>query len=181
MLTRLLDALRGRPGGPPAARAGAGSGAPAGGRAGGLAAPPAYPPLPPEPALPHPSAMADVWRQQLARTTIALRERYPADADPHARAARSHAERLLVKVAVDLDMVVRQPAPAAQEALAVAGDPQCELAALVRVVERDPAVTRGLMRHASSVMFAASARRPRWTTPCGGSAPRACRWPCWPG
>ncbi len=156
MLTRLIDALRGRPtGGPPEAHAGSGSGAGAGGRA-AVPAAPAFPPLPPEPALPHPSAMADLWRQQLARTTIALRERYPAGNDPHARAARGHAERLLVKVAVDLDMVVRQPPPAAQEALAVAGDPQCELPALVRVLERDPAVTRGLMRHASSVMFAAS-------------------------
>jgi hypothetical protein len=154
MLTRLIDALRGRPtGGPPEARAESGGGAVA--RAAGHA-PLALPPLPPESTLPHPSAMADLWRQQLARTTIALRERYPAGDDPHARAARGHAERLLVKVAVDLDMVVRQPPPAAQEALAVAGDPQCELPALVRVLERDPAVTRGLMRHASSVMFAAS-------------------------
>jgi hypothetical protein len=68
----------------------------------------------------------------------------------------AHAEQLLVRIAVDLDMVVRQPPPAAQEALAVAGDPHCDLPALLRVVERDPAVTRGLMRHASSVMFAAA-------------------------
>jgi HD-like signal output (HDOD) protein len=101
--------------------------------------------------------MVDEWRQQVARTVLALREQHPAPADAGGRTARVHAERLLVRIAVDLDMVVRQPPPAAQEALAVAGDPDCDLPALLRVVERDPAVTRGLMRHASSVMFAGSA------------------------
>jgi hypothetical protein len=153
MLTRLLDALRGRT--PASAGAAVVPGAPERGdvdreKTSGMGMGALAPELP----LPHPSAMADAWRQRLARATIALRERHPVEGGPAERAARVHAERLLVKIAVDLDMVVRQPPPAAQEALAVAGDPQCELPALLRVIERDPAVTRGLMRHASSVMFA---------------------------
>lgn len=152
MLTRLFDVLRGLT--PPSAAPAVEPGGRA--RAGAERGGPPVGALAPEPPLPHPSVMADAWRQQLARTTIALRERHPPAGDPAERAARVHAERLLVKIAVDLDMVVRQPPPAAREALAVAGDPQCELPALVRVVERDPAVTRGLMRHASSVMFAAA-------------------------
>jgi hypothetical protein len=112
------------------------------------------PAAPPEAPLAHPSEMVDAFRQQVARTALALREQHPEPADAGGRAARAHAERMLAKIAVDLDMVVRQPPPAAREALAVAGDPECELPALLRVIERDPAVTRGLMRHASSVMFA---------------------------
>ena len=162
MLTRLLNALRGRAA-DGRAEASDESGVP---RAAGAAAPcgagwgmdalPLGRQLPPEGALPHPSIMVDAWRQQVARTALALREQHPAPADAGGRTARAHAERLLVAIAVDLDIVVRQPPPAAQEALAVAGDPGCELPALLRVVERDPAVTRGLMRHASSAMFAAA-------------------------
>jgi HD-like signal output (HDOD) protein len=161
MLTRFLNALRGRPtdGGADAGGAGGGAGAGAGGThaAGADAGAPRAAGSAPEPPLPHPSLMVDEWRQQVARTVLALREQHPAPADAGGRTARVHAERLLVRIAVDLDMVVRQPPPAAQEALAVAGDPDCDLPALLRVVERDPAVTRGLMRHASSVMFAGSA------------------------
>jgi HD-like signal output (HDOD) protein len=170
MLTRFLNALRGRPtdgdadasdedgGGADVARASRAAPADAA-AARRAAAPPArdtatFPALPPEAPLAHPSEMVDVFRQQVARTALALREQHPEPADAGARAARAHAERMLAKIAVDLDMVVRQPPPAAREALAVAGDPECELPALLRVIERDPAVTRGLMRHASSVMFA---------------------------
>jgi HD-like signal output (HDOD) protein len=153
MLTRFLNALRGRPSDGPADASEAET-------AGSTRVPTPGPPGPPgpvpEPALPHPSIMVDTWRQQVARTALALREQHPTPADPGSRSARTHAERLLVRIAVDLDMVVRQPPPAAQEALAVAGNPNCELPALLRVVERDPAVTRGLMRHASSAIFAAA-------------------------
>ena len=100
-------------------------------------------------ALPHPSAMIDGWRQQVARAAIALRSTYCTGP------ARTHAERLLLRLAVDQEMVVRQPPPAAQEALAVATDPACELSRLVHIVERDPTLTRGLMRHASSALLGA--------------------------
>jgi HD-like signal output (HDOD) protein len=161
MLTRLFDALRRRPtAGGAAARAARGEAAGAAAseeasEAARGAAPPAVT-RSREAPLPHPSFMIDAWRQEVARTAIALRERHPAPDDAGGRAARVHAETLLVRITADLDVVIRQPPPAAQEALAVAGDPRCELPALVRVVERDPAVARGLMRHASSVVVAAS-------------------------
>jgi HD-like signal output (HDOD) protein len=149
MLTRLLNTLRGRPSDGVADASGPGA---SGSGEGGTLAPPGAR----EPALPHPSLLIDTWRQQVARTALALRDRHPLPDDAGNRAARAQAERLLVKVGVDLDLVIRQPPPAAQEALAVAGDPRCDLPALVRVVERDPAVTRALMRHASSVLFASA-------------------------
>jgi HD-like signal output (HDOD) protein len=160
MLTRLLHAVRGRPSGgrapafpPPGGAADGGRRAPAEALPAGALSAGA---LPAEAPLPHPSLMIDGWRRQVARTVIALCERHPASADAGERSARARAERLLVQVAADVDLVVRQPPPAAQEALAVAGDPRCELPALVRVVERDPALARGLMRHASSAVFAAA-------------------------
>ncbi len=107
-----------------------------------------------DPILPHPSAMLEMWRQDVARAAIALHERHRTHADAR---TRTHAERLLLKLALDHDMVVRQPPPAAQEALAVAGAPDCDLPRLVQVIERDPTLTRGLMRHASSATFAAAA------------------------
>ncbi|GJG85865.1 hypothetical protein tb265_10460 [Gemmatimonadetes bacterium T265] len=153
MLTRLLDALRGQSDDRPPG-------------ADGVAAAPVPPPgariglatttgggAPRDPILPHPAVMCERWRQEVARAAVGLRERYQADADPR---TRGHAERLLLTLAFDHDMVVRQPAPAAREALTVAGDPDCELPRLVQVIERDPTLTRGLMRHASSAMFAAA-------------------------
>lgn len=101
-------------------------------------------------ALPHAGELADEWRAQVARAGLALRDRFPA-----MDAQREHAEQLLVRLGVDLDMVVQQPPAAAQQALAVAGDPGCELPALVAAVERDPALVRGLMRHASSALHGA--------------------------
>jgi HD-like signal output (HDOD) protein len=98
--------------------------------------------------LPPAAELIDVWRQDVARVCIELREAYPVG-DAH----RSHAERLLVKLAVDLEVVVRQPSHAAQEAFSVAGDPGCELGALVRLVERDPVLARGLLRHAASALY----------------------------
>ncbi|HEY0778973.1 MAG TPA: hypothetical protein VGD56_13465, partial [Gemmatirosa sp.] len=118
MLTRLLDSLRARPDAAGAAavdlptRVAAAQDQPA-----------------PSPALPHPSAMLEGWRQEVARATIALRDRYGAGS-AGAR-ARADAERLLLRLAIDQEMVVRQPPPAAQEALAVAADPTCELPRLV--------------------------------------------------
>lgn len=96
--------------------------------------------------------MIEMWRQDVARAAITLRDRYHGDA-PH---AREHAERLLLALTLDQEMVVRQPPPAAHEALAVAGDPECELPRLVQIIERDPTLARGLMRHASSALYAAA-------------------------
>jgi HD-like signal output (HDOD) protein len=70
---------------------------------------------------------------------------------------RSHAERLLVRLAVDLEFVIRQPSQAAQEAFAVASDPGCELPALVAIVERDPSLARAVLRHAASAAVGAVA------------------------
>jgi HD-like signal output (HDOD) protein len=101
----------------------------------------------PEPELPPVPALIDAWRAEVARTTIGLRERYPM---------HDHAERLLVKLAVDLDLAIRLPPAAAQEALAVVADPSSDLAALVRVLERDPLLCRALLRHAGSALFASA-------------------------
>jgi HD-like signal output (HDOD) protein len=137
MLSRLFGSFRSRDAGadaallvapPPAARADDG------------------PPLPPA------AELLDAWRQEVARLSLELRERYRL-AGPE----RAHAERLLVKLTVDLEMVVRQPSQAAQEAFAVASDPGCEMAELVRVVEKDPTLARALLRHAGSAAVGAHA------------------------
>lgn len=107
-----------------------------------------------DPILPHPAAMVEQWRQNVARAAILLRDRYATTTNPH---VRTQAERLLLRLSRDHEMVVRQPPPAAQDALAVAANPECELPHLVQIIERDPTLTRGLMRHASSAMFAAAA------------------------
>ncbi len=114
----------------------------------------ALPPLPdlPAPALPPAVALGEQWRAQVARTTIALRERYP-----HRDSPRDHAERLLVKLAVDLELAVWQPSPAAQEALAIIGDPDGDPAALVRVLQRDAALEQGVLRLAGCALFAGGA------------------------
>lgn len=151
MFSRLLDAMLGRSA---AASSDAARGA---GAAGGdvVSAYTGEPAGPRDPVLPHPSVMIETWRHDVARAALAIHERHrTGGAGPAAQDA--YAERLLVRLTLDPDMVVRQPPPAAQEALAVAADPDCELARLVRVVERDPALTRGLMRHASSAAFAAA-------------------------
>jgi HD-like signal output (HDOD) protein len=93
--------------------------------------------------------MAEQWRQDVARVCIELRERHPT-------LEHGHAERLLVKVAVDLEFTIRQPSQAAQEAFSVAGDPHCELGALIRIVERDPALTRALLRTSASAFYGGS-------------------------
>jgi HD-like signal output (HDOD) protein len=67
-----------------------------------------------------------------------------------------HAERLLVKLAVDLDLAIRQPPAAAQEALAAVADPASDLPTLVRVLERDPMLCGVLLRHAGSALCAAA-------------------------
>ncbi|HEX8903972.1 MAG TPA: HDOD domain-containing protein, partial [Longimicrobiaceae bacterium] len=100
---------------------------------------------PAEVALPPAAEMLDAWRQEVARIALELRERYPLPDDQ-----RAGAERLLVRLAVDVEMVIRQPSAAAREAYAVASDPACEVPALLRVVERDPTLARALLRHASS-------------------------------
>lgn len=109
------------------------------------------PPLPdaPPPPLPSSAALSEGWRADVARVTIALRERYPLQDSP-----RDHAERLLVKLAVDLEMAVWQPSAAAQEALAMIADPDGDPTALVRVLERDDALGRGVMRHAGCALYA---------------------------
>ena len=99
--------------------------------------------------VPHADELLDGWRQEVARVALELRERYPMEA-----AQRSHAERLLVRLAMYLDVVTRQPSTAAREAFAVASDPGCELPALVGVVERDPTLARALLRHAASAACA---------------------------
>ena len=72
----------------------------------------------PDVELPPAAEMLDAWRQEVARGAIALHGRYPlADAE------RGHAERLLVRLAIDVEFVIRQPSQAAQEAFAVAADP----------------------------------------------------------
>ena len=112
------------------------------------------PPLPdtPPPPLPSADVLSERWRADVARTTIALRERYPLQDSP-----RDHAERLLVKLAVDLEMAVWQPSPAAQEALTIIADPDGDPAALVRVLERDATLGGGVMRHAGCALYAAGA------------------------
>jgi HD-like signal output (HDOD) protein len=100
--------------------------------------------------VPTSEALLDMWRQDIARVSIDLREEYPA-------LESGHAERLLVKLAVDLEFTIRQPSAAAQEAFDVAGDPSCELSALIRIVERDPSLTRALLRTSSSAFFGGSA------------------------
>lgn len=102
----------------------------------------------PEMALPSEAQLVDEWRTDVARTTIALGERYPTQ-----DATRGHAERLLVKLAVDLDVTIRQPPVAAREALAVIADPDSDLHALVRALERDPTLCQALMRQAGSALF----------------------------
>lgn len=145
MLTRLLDAFRPRTDDRSASVAYATADV-------SSTAPTAHAPSPRDPILPHPSVMLEAWRQEIARAAIALRDHDGAEAS-HARA---HAEALLLTLTLDPDMVVRSPPPAAQEALAVASDPACELPRLVAIIERDPTLTRGLMRHASSAMYAAA-------------------------
>lgn len=112
----------------------------------------ALPPLPdaPPPPLPSADVLSEQWRADVARTTIALRERYPLQDSP-----RDHAERLLVKLAVDLEMAVWQPSPAAQEALTLVADPDGDPAALVRVLERDGSLGGNVMRHAGCALYAA--------------------------
>src|SRR5687768_10240876 len=58
---------------------------------------------PPLPELPLPSAaeLAERWRQDVARACLDLRERHPT-------LEHGHGERLLVKIAVDLEFSVRQ-------------------------------------------------------------------------
>jgi HD-like signal output (HDOD) protein len=90
--------------------------------------------------------LLEAWRQQIARVCIDLREEYPG-------LERDHTERLLVKLAVDLEFTIRQPSAAAQEAFDVAGAANCELATLVRIVERDPALTRALLRTSASAFY----------------------------
>lgn len=104
----------------------------------------------PEVPVPPTEELLESWRQEIARVSIDLRERYPG-------IERDHAERLLVKLAVDLEFTIRQPSSAAQEAFAVAGDANCELNSLIRIVERDPALTRALLRTSSSAFFGGSA------------------------
>ena len=121
-------------------------------------------PLPSRPALPEQAAwvpplaaavevpvppaeeLLDTWRQEIARVSLDLREEYP---EPE----RDHTERLLVKLAVELEFTIRQPSAAAQEAFDVAGDANCELGALIRIVERDPALTRALLRTSASAFY----------------------------
>lgn len=165
MLTRFFQVLRGRADGPAGELALAPNVLAIEGReTNGTFSPDT---VPHDPVLPHPAAMTEQWRQQIARAALTLRTRSCTDprdgestavagavaADDDAR-ARVHAERLLLALTLDQNMIVRQPPPAAQEALAVAGDPDCELTRLVQIIERDPTLTRGLMRHASSAMFA---------------------------
>src|SRR5690348_5179120 len=83
-----------------------------GGRAGAASRTP--PAGVPEIQLPPAAEMLDAWRQEVARVAIELDGRHRLlDAE------RGHAERLLVRLAVDLEFVIRQPSQAAQEAFAV--------------------------------------------------------------
>ncbi len=162
MLTRLLHALHGPPGGRPAGVAAGVAGGATTRHAAVTFAPPTAGPgdgrAPRDPILPHPSAMIDAWRRDVAGSAITLRDRYLEAGRRPARGTAAHAERLLVRLTVDPEMIVRQPPAAARDALAAAGDPDCDLPRIVAVVERDPALARGLMRHASSAAFAAAAR-----------------------
>jgi HD-like signal output (HDOD) protein len=106
-------------------------------------------PLLPEVPLPPVAELEDGWRQEVARGCLDLRERHPS-------LEHGHGERLLVKIAVDLEFTVRQPSPAAQEAFNVAGDPRCDLPALVRIIDRDPALARALLRTSGSALHGAS-------------------------
>jgi HD-like signal output (HDOD) protein len=103
-------------------------------------------PLLPEVPLPPAAELAEEWRQEVARGCLDLRERHPS-------LEHGHGERLLVKIAVDLEFTVRQPSAAAQEAFCAAGDTSCELPALVRIIERDAALTRALLRTSGSAIY----------------------------
>ncbi|MGZ8377037.1 MAG: HDOD domain-containing protein [Gemmatirosa sp.] len=147
MLNRLLGSRRDtRPGGPAGAPP-----PPTGEHAVVTATAPAAalsPLVGPTLAFPDAPALAERCRAELARVTIALRERYPIN---------DHAERLLVKLAVDLEMAAWQPSAAAQEALGIVADPDGDPAALVRALERDAALARGLLRHAGCALYAGGA------------------------
>jgi HD-like signal output (HDOD) protein len=153
MLNRLLGSRRGAPaGGPPApapatTRTGEhpiAAGAPAASAATALS-----PLVGPTLATPDAAALAERCRAEVARVTIALRERYPLQG-----LTGDHVERLLVKLAVDLEMAAWQPSAAAQEALGIIADPDGDPTALVRALERDAALGRGIVRHAGCALYA---------------------------
>ena len=98
-----------------------------------------------ERAIPPAAERVDRGRREVAQTAVELRERYPLPA-----CQRALVERLVVRLAVDLEVAIRQPTAAAREAFAVASDPECEMPALIGVVERDPTLARALLRHAGS-------------------------------
>jgi HD-like signal output (HDOD) protein len=152
MLSRLLGSRRGaRADEPPAPGA---QPAPETTRTGehaaaGAVAAPLSPLVGPTLAMPDAATLAERCRAEIARVTIALRERYPLQG-----LTGDHAERLLVKLAVDLEMAAWQPSAAAQEALRIIADPDGDPAALVRAIERDAALGRGLVRHAGCALYA---------------------------
>jgi HD-like signal output (HDOD) protein len=88
------------------------------------------------------------FRQEFNERSEALRESLPEDMK------RSDAPAVLESLKAGMDVVIRQPPLAAQEALSLSRNPEASIAQIVQLFQRDPMLTQALLRQANTTFYA---------------------------
>ncbi|MEP6571582.1 MAG: HDOD domain-containing protein [Gemmatimonadota bacterium] len=119
-----------------------------------VAIPEAAPFPQPTPAVAGPDQAAAVeraehrFRQEFNERSEALRESLPDEMK------RDDAPALLESLGAGMDVVIRQPPLAAQEALAMCRNTEASIGQIVALFQRDPILTQALLRQANSSYYA---------------------------